>query len=116
MDIAYNAIEIKARISEAFELRGEKAYKVLPQIGLAQGTLDKANKSMPKADTLARIADYLGCSVDYLLGRPADGISPEEQTLLDLFRACSDVDRAQLLDLAKLYADREHAARSKRAE
>lgn len=25
--------------------------------------------SMPKADNLARIADYLDCSVDYLLGR-----------------------------------------------
>ncbi len=25
--------------------------------------------SMPKADTLAKIADYLDCSVDYLLGR-----------------------------------------------
>lgn len=25
--------------------------------------------SMPKADTLAKIADYLNCSVDYLLGR-----------------------------------------------
>ena len=25
--------------------------------------------SMPKADNLARIADYLNCSVDYLLGR-----------------------------------------------
>lgn len=25
--------------------------------------------SMPKADNLAKIADYLDCSVDYLLGR-----------------------------------------------
>ena len=28
--------------------------------------------SMPKADTLAKIADQLGCSVDYLLGRTDD--------------------------------------------
>lgn len=27
------------------------------------------NGSMLKGDSLARIADYLGCSVDYLLGR-----------------------------------------------
>lgn len=25
--------------------------------------------SMPKVDNLAKIADYLGCSIDYLIGR-----------------------------------------------
>ena len=32
--------------------------------------------SMPKADNLAKIADYLDCSVDYLLGRTDDPNSP----------------------------------------
>lgn len=112
----YNVLDIKTRIISLIKSQGESVQPFLIAAGLSKSTLDKNNVSMPKADTLAKIADRLGCSVDYLLGRPADGISPEEQTLLDLFRACSDVDRAQLLDLAKLYADREHAARSKRAE
>ena len=51
--------------------------------------------SMPKADNLAKIADVLGCSVDYLLGRSdrvsLDGpgvaeLSEDEKILLDRYR------------------------------
>ena len=65
----YDSLAIKSRILAMFDEKNVKAYKVLPEIGLSKNTLDGANKSMPKADTLAVIADYLGCSVDYLLGR-----------------------------------------------
>ena len=69
MQNLYNAITIKKRIIEIFENRGIKPYKILPKIGLSKNTLDSANISMPKADTLAIIADYLETSTDYLLGR-----------------------------------------------
>lgn len=69
MNNGYNVLEIKSRLIREFEKRGVKPYKILPEIGLSKNTLDSANKSMPKADTLAKIADYFGCSVDYLLGR-----------------------------------------------
>ena len=36
---------------------------------LSKNTLDGANTSMLKADTLAIIADYLETTTDYLLGR-----------------------------------------------
>lgn len=80
------------------------------------GNLATWKKGYMRSDYLSRCADILGCSVDYLLGRPTDGITPEEQSLLDFFRQCSDTDRAQLIDLAELYADRERSARAKRAE
>lgn len=38
-------------------------------IGLGQNTMANLKTSMPKADNLAKIADYLNCSVDYLLSR-----------------------------------------------
>ena len=41
-------------------------------IGISDRTLDNYKTSMPNADKLAKIADYLDCSVDYLLGRTAD--------------------------------------------
>ena len=69
MNSGYNVLEIKSRLIREFEKRGVKPYRILPDIGLSKNTLDSANKSMPKADTLAKIADYFGCSVDYLLGR-----------------------------------------------
>ena len=41
-------------------------------IGISDRTLDNYKTSMPKADNLARIADYLDCSIDYLMGRTDD--------------------------------------------
>lgn len=112
----YDVITIKRRIIAEIKGRGLSVIPTLETIGISKNTLDNANKSMPKSDTLARIADYLGCSVDYLLGRPADGITAEERQLLELFRACSEADRDQLLDLASLYSAREAVAKAKRAE
>jgi len=69
MNNHYNAVSIKKRILSLFDTRGLKPYKILPQLGLSKNTLDGSNTSMPKADTLAIIADYLETTTDYLLGR-----------------------------------------------
>lgn len=43
---------------------------MLSDLGMNKnGISSMLHGSMPKADTLAKIADYLNCSVDYLLGR-----------------------------------------------
>ena len=44
------------------------------QTGLSNGTIGKWSNCSPKTDSLTKIADYLGVSIDYLLGRSA---SPE---------------------------------------
>ena len=52
-----------------------KAHKVvikdmLSELGLGSNTMSAMyHGKMLASDSLARIADYLGCSVDYLLGR-----------------------------------------------
>lgn len=69
MENKYNSVDVKNRILSLLNARGLKPYKALPQIGLSKSTLDSSNKSMPKADTLAMIADLLDVSTDYLLGR-----------------------------------------------
>ncbi|MCM1225159.1 MAG: helix-turn-helix domain-containing protein [Lachnospiraceae bacterium] len=44
--------------------------KMLKDIGLGVNSLSHMdNGSMPKADNLAKVADYLNVSTDYLLGR-----------------------------------------------
>lgn len=68
MNNQYNAVSVKKRILSLFDTRGLKPYKILPQLGLSKNTLDGSNTSMPKADTLAIIADYLETTTDYLLG------------------------------------------------
>ena len=69
MNNQYNAVSVKKRILSLFDTRGLKPYKILPQLVLSKNTLDGANTSMLKADTLAIIADYLETTTDYLLGR-----------------------------------------------
>lgn len=112
----YNSLEIFERI--VFELHkiGKKPASASAEIGLSKNAIAAFKNSVPKADTLARIADYLGCSVDFLLWRPADGITAEERQLLELFRACSEADRDRLTDQAQYYAARETEAKAKRAE
>lgn len=83
MNNQYNAVSIKKRITSIFNNRGLKPYKILPQLGLSKNTLDGANVSMPKADTLAIIADYLETTTDYLLGRsdnPNMGVTVRDNT------------------------------------
>ena len=68
--------------------------------------------SMPKADTLARIADALDLSVDYLLGRslaarPAPVASPALAEMLDIFPQLSDSAQEMLLDVARAALARE---------
>lgn len=109
----YNAKEIKARTNQLFENRGEKAYKVLPALGLSKSTLE--NPSMPKIDTIAVIADYLDISIDYILGREVDGFSTDEQALIELYRQCSVADRLSIMSAARVFAVAEKEAKIKEA-
>lgn len=47
------------------------AYKVAKSTGISQGLMNeyKNGVKFPTIQNLIKIADYLGCSVDYLLGR-----------------------------------------------
>lgn len=65
----YNSAEIAERIKALAKLRGVPVRQMLSDVGLGTNTMANMKTSMPKADNLARIADYLHCSVDYLLGR-----------------------------------------------
>lgn len=39
------------------------------ELGFGAGTISKWKTSVPSADKLAKVADYFGVSVDYLIGR-----------------------------------------------
>lgn len=51
--------------------RGTKPNPVAKEIGISSGIVTKwkTAKTLPNGETLIKIADYLDCSVDYLLGR-----------------------------------------------
>lgn len=51
--------------------KGTKPNPLAKEIGISSGTLTKwkTQNVLPNGETLKKIADYLDCSVDYLLGR-----------------------------------------------
>lgn len=52
-------------------LRGTKPNPLGKSIGISSGIISKwkSTGSLPNGESLIKIADYLDCSVDYLLGR-----------------------------------------------
>ena len=66
----YDPEKIADSIKNRAKERNIQMKDMLLDLGLNKNTLSTMyNGSMLKGDSLARIADYLDCSVDYLLGR-----------------------------------------------
>ena len=60
----YESVQISKRMKKIV------LKDMLETCGLAENTLSNMNSGRtPLSSNLAKIADYLGCSVDYLLGR-----------------------------------------------
>ena len=65
----YNSKDVAERIKQCADNKNISMRQVLLNAGLGFNTMSAYKNSMPKADNLAKIADVLNCSVDYLLGR-----------------------------------------------
>lgn len=57
----YTAIKIVAKSNS------KSIYRIEKDLGFSNGTISKWNKSMPGADSLQAVADYLGTTSQYLL-------------------------------------------------
>ncbi len=66
----YAPADISSRIKQQAKMKKVAIKDMLASCELGINTLANMNSGrVPLADNLARIADYLDCSVDYLLGR-----------------------------------------------
>lgn len=65
----YNSSDIADKIKTIAKSKNISMKKLLEDVGLGFNTMSNMKTSMPKVDNLAKIADYLNVSVDYLLGR-----------------------------------------------
>lgn len=74
----YNSQDIAERIKNTAVQKNCKLGDMFSELGLSINTLHNMKTSIPKTDTLAKIADYLGVSVDYLLGRENKNSAPDE--------------------------------------
>jgi len=67
----YNSNNVAERINTLLQDKKISQKEMLLNLQLNKNAISTMiyRNSMPKADNLAKIADYLNCSVDYLLGR-----------------------------------------------
>ena len=97
----YISGDIASRIKELSKQREISIEALLQKCGLGRNTMSNFKTSMPKADNLAKIADALSCSVDYLLGRTdvmevgriveqTEVLPDDEAVLLDRYRGCDE--------------------------
>lgn len=72
-DILYNPAKIADAIKAQAKSCGVSLKDVLVACDMGSNSMSSLRHGkMIGADRLARIADYLDCSVDYLLGRSSD--------------------------------------------
>lgn len=74
----YKSLDIAKRIKDLAKMKKIPLKELFADAGLSVSTTANMKTSVPKADNLARIADRLGCSVDYLLGRDDEAAENED--------------------------------------
>lgn len=57
------------RIKQLCKERGTTIKQLEATVGIANGVIRKWDEASPKAESLKKVADYFGVSVDYLMGR-----------------------------------------------
>lgn len=105
----YNSYKVANRIKFLASSKKISIKQLLNNIQLGPNTMSNMKTSMPKADNLAKIADYLNCSVDYLLGRTenplgmsniSENLTEQEKTLLDIFQKTDVKGRFKIIAAA----------------
>ncbi len=94
--------ETAQAIKEVAKERGTATGEMLAELGLNKNTLSSMTSrgSWLQADSLGRIADYLNCSTDYLLGRttateqPVQFQTTKEQQILAAYKAHPELQPA----------------------
>ncbi len=90
----YNSLNVANRIKHLSKIKKIIIKDMLFECGLSKNTLSSmlSGGSMPKSENLAKIADYLDCSVDYLLGRTdfSNTETSDEEKLINNFRSLNE--------------------------
>lgn len=119
----YNPTDVAERIKATAKTQGIAVQDVLKACNLNKNVISTmlSRGSMPKTDTIAVIADYLDCSVDYLLGRTdnvqshlgAAVAADDEAELLAAYRSCDNFGKCAVMETAQREAARTKAQLTK---
>ncbi len=97
----YISSDVAQRIKNLAKEQNQSIKDVLKEAELGINTLSNMKTSMLKADSLAKIADQLNCSVDYLLGRTKIKEAPAEaeakiKSITDIYNKLNPKNKALL--------------------
>lgn len=103
----YDSYMIASRIKETAKKKKISLKKMLTECQLGINTVSQLSKGTDMySKNLARIADYLDCSVDYLLGRTNeiteardifDVLNTQEKYLIQRFRETTEEGRFDII-------------------
>ena len=120
----YDSSDIATAIKLCAKEKGYTIKTMLSDCGMGSNTMSAMyHGKAPSAASVAKIADYLGCSVDSLLGRDVkhekspgmeDSMLRDEQEreLIRIARELDPVQKAWLLRLVETAVEREGTRRS----
>ena len=82
---------------EYLQKKNLSAYKVAKETGISQGLMNEYKNGIriPATENLIKIADYLKCSIDFLLGRV--GEDEVEIQLINDFRSVTEEGKQAIL-------------------
>jgi lambda repressor-like predicted transcriptional regulator len=112
----YDSSKIVEKIKSVAKKSGFTMAETWLRAGVNGNKTADLKKSMPKVDTVAKIADALDCSVDYLLGRTDNPLErsgavvsdPLYSTLYNVMGGLDDVAKAKVLEYAELLRNSQH--------
>lgn len=110
----YKADITKERIKIALTLRGMSKKELNEKVGINKNTIDLMTDTKGIASfTLAKIADCLNVSTDYLLGRDSTPIAKNNEELYNLILRLPEQDIDEMIHFAELLLARQRQAESK---
>ncbi|MCH4169348.1 MAG: helix-turn-helix domain-containing protein [Streptococcaceae bacterium] len=97
-------------VSKLAKQRNINLTDLAEELGLSRHAFYKWKTSSPKAETLEKVADYFGVSIDYLLDRDSVSLNEDLEDSIDVAmlysgKKLNDVDRATIKALLKGYFD-----------
>lgn len=99
----YDAVKIAERINDILKEKQLSQKEMLKNCNLNKNAISTmlSRGAMPRADNLALIADYLDCSMDYLMGRnySSQNFSPLFYDLIDKYNSLSRENQDEILHM-----------------
>lgn len=97
------------RIKQKIKAQSTTIAAVERELGLGNGTISKWDKQSPSCNNMLKLANYLNCTIDYLLtgkekSSTSEQLSADEQRLLTYYKKLSDIDKGVVIGRAEQLA------------